>query len=79
MPVDLIEQRLMSALRPVFPRLTREEIINATPESIGQWDSITTVTLASVIEEECGLAIDLDGELSFMDILSTLRRRRALA
>jgi acyl carrier protein len=79
MPVDLIEQRLMGCFEAVFPRLSREEIVNATPESVAQWDSIATVTLSSVIEEEFGLPVDLDGGLSFPDILSALRQRRALA
>lgn len=76
---ELVEQRLMDCFEAVFPALSREQILSATPESVAQWDSIATVTLASVIEEEFGTAVEFDMELSFAEILSFLRQRGALA
>jgi acyl carrier protein len=52
------EERLLRCFSSVFPALTEEEIENATAESIGIWDSLSTVTLAAVIEEEFNTQID---------------------
>jgi len=69
----------MECFEAVFPGLTHDEILSATPESTKQWDSIATVTLAAVIEEEFGVTIEFDAKLSFTEILSFLRQHCALA
>jgi len=51
-------ERLLRCFSSVFPTLTEEEIENATAESIGIWDSLSTVTLAAVVQEEFDLEID---------------------
>ena len=72
------EKRLIRCFASVFPALTEEEIQNATADSIGMWDSLSTVTLAAVIQEEFNLDVDpeilpyLDSYRSFRDYLSTL-------
>jgi acyl carrier protein len=40
--------------------LTREQILGASVESAAQWDSVATVTLFNVIEEEFGTPVDYD-------------------
>jgi acyl carrier protein len=54
------EERLIHCFASVFPALTEEEIAKATANSVGMWDSLSTVTLAAVIQEEFGLEIDPD-------------------
>ena len=72
------EERLIRCFVSVFPALTEEEIQNATADSIGMWDSLSTVTLAAVIQEEFNLDVDpeilpyLDSFRSFRDYLATL-------
>jgi acyl carrier protein len=52
------ENRLLQCFASVFPGFTEEEIRQASPESNGAWDSLSTVTLAAVIQEEFDLEID---------------------
>jgi acyl carrier protein len=72
------EERLIRCFASVFPALTEEEIQDATADSIGMWDSLSTVTLAAVIQEEFNLDVDpeilpyLDSFRSFRDYLATL-------
>ncbi len=54
------DERLLRCFSSVFPALTKEEIENATAESVGVWDSLSTVTLAAVIQEEFNVEIDPD-------------------
>jgi acyl carrier protein len=74
------EKRLIRCFASVFPALTEEQIQNATADSVGMWDSLSTVTLAAVIQEEFNLDVDpailpyLDSFRSFRDYLSTLNR-----
>jgi len=79
MPVDATEQRLRDCFQAVFPDFAPADVDAATPESVSEWDSIATVRLAAVIEEEFGVALELDRNLSFAEILSYLRQRLAVA
>ncbi|QNI33499.1 acyl carrier protein [Alloacidobacterium dinghuense] len=69
------EQLLIRCFASIFPGLTEEEIQNASTDSVGIWDSLSTVTLASVIQEEFSLEIDpeilprLDSFEAFHDYL----------
>jgi acyl carrier protein len=62
-----VQERLMRCFSAIFPALTPEEILTASPETTGAWDSLASVTLIGVIEEEFGVSIDL---LEFGDISS---------
>ncbi|MGD0445078.1 MAG: hypothetical protein ABSA39_14185 [Edaphobacter sp.] len=55
-----LEDRLTCCFASVFQGLTEAEIRNASTESIGIWDSLSTVTLAAVIQEEFNLEIDVE-------------------
>ena len=55
-----MKDRLVRCFASVFPGLTREEILATDAESNGIWDSLSTVTLAAVIEEEFDVQIDPD-------------------
>jgi len=52
------ENRLLSCFASVFPGLSMEEIPGIRAQSQGIWDSLSTVTLAAVIQEEFNVEID---------------------
>jgi acyl carrier protein len=52
------ENRLLNCFASVFPGLSYEDIRNSNAESIGAWDSLSSVTLAALIQEEFNLEID---------------------
>lgn len=58
-PADL-DQRLQRCFLTVFPELAQSEVPSASTSSVGQWDSLATITLLSVIEEEFGIQTPLD-------------------
>jgi len=74
--MDETEKRLVACFSAVFPELTAEEIGQASATSVGSWDSVATVTLLSVVEEEFGFGIDVEdpGQFdSFQKFLNYLR------
>ena len=75
--VDQIEQQLQNLFRTVFPDLSVEELRHASANSVKSWDSVTAITLLTLIEEEFGIQIDFRGDIdrltSFMSIAEYLR------
>ena len=74
--MDEIEKRLAACFSAVLPDLSPDEIKNASTTSVDSWDSVTTVTLLAVIEEEFAISIeDLDPAKfdSFQNILTYLQ------
>jgi acyl carrier protein len=71
----LVEDRLVRCFLSVFPGLTTEEVRSAGAQSVGLWDSLATVTLAAVVQEEFQLEIgpeilpQLDSYEAFLDYL----------
>ena len=71
------DERLIRCFASVFPALTQEEIEVASSDSVGTWDSLCSVTLAAVIQEEFDVEIEpndlpnLDSFQAFRDYLST--------
>ncbi len=55
------ETRLIRCFSSVFPWLTPEEIRSMSMESTENWDSLSAVTLAAVVQEEFG--VDIDAEI----------------
>jgi len=74
--MDEIERRLAACFSTVLPELTPEEISQASATSVESWDSVATVTLLAVVEEEFGISIN-DENLpmcdSFKNILTYLQ------
>jgi len=54
------ESHLLRCFASVFPGLKQEELRSASAESLGIWDSLSSVTLAAVIQEEFNVEIDPD-------------------
>lgn len=74
--MDKIEARLVACFLAVFPNLTAEGIAQASATSMKSWDSLATVTLFAVIEEEFGISVDDENSVrfdSFTNILTYLQ------
>jgi acyl carrier protein len=52
------DDRLIRCFASVFPTIPPEEIPSIHAESAGVWDSLTSVTLVAVIQEEFNVEID---------------------
>jgi acyl carrier protein len=71
-------RRLTSCFASVFPNLGDDEIQSASHTSVANWDSIVTITLISVVEEEFKVSIpleDFENMVSFEQVLDCVRRR----
>ena len=64
--MDDLEQRLIRAFRVTFPELGEHDVPQADSASVAGWDSIATVTLINVVEEELGIQIDVEDIEDFM-------------
>lgn len=65
-----IEKRLEKCFALVFPKLRSSQIRSASTEDVAEWDSLASIRLAVVIEEEFGVKIpadDLPELMSFRD------------
>jgi acyl carrier protein len=58
--IDDIDARLCSIFVAAFPGLTAEEAAGADRDRVKEWDSVASVTLATMVEEEFGLSVDFD-------------------
>jgi acyl carrier protein len=74
-----VQTRLIRCFAAVFPELSSEEILRASPGSVGSWDSLASVTLLSVLEEEFQIQLaleDLEHLVSFDAALDYVRREK---
>jgi acyl carrier protein len=73
-----LEDRLASCFAVVFPDLSAAEIRRASNTSVATWDSLATVTLISLIEEEFTISLppdDFEYLVSFDLTADCLKRR----
>lgn len=72
--------RLVQCLSAYFPALSQEEIPRASMATVGEWDSMASVTLIAVVAEEFGIEIDPEDYERFvsyeliLDYLENVRR-----
>ena len=52
------DTRLLRCFAAVFPELCLEELRIVSSQSIGHWDSLSTVTLTAVVQEEFNIEIE---------------------
>jgi acyl carrier protein len=52
-------QRLIQCFAAVFPGLRPDQIPGSSVENVPNWDSLATVTLATVLDQEFGAKIDV--------------------
>jgi acyl carrier protein len=77
--MDEQQTRLANCFMAVFPELSREEVTQASPTTVQSWDSVATVTLLAIIEEEFGINIEVEDPAkfsSFQHILTYLQETR---
>ena len=55
-----IETRLCNCFQTVFPSLEESETRVASVASLPEWDSLATVTMISLVEEEFGIRVPED-------------------
>jgi acyl carrier protein len=54
-----MEKRLASCFSAVLPELIPAEILHASADSVPSWDSVATLNLIMVIEDEFGIEIEM--------------------
>lgn len=75
--MDQMEERLISCFSAVMPELSAGEIPQSSAVNASNWDSVTTVSLIAVIEEEFRISVEIDDLShfdSFQGILGYLKR-----
>ena len=73
-----IRERLMRCFSATFPNLTPEEVQLASPTTVESWDSLASITLVAVFEEEFAIQIepeDIEHLVSFEGSLDYLSKR----
>jgi acyl carrier protein len=73
---------LIKCFSAVFPELSEKDIREASLTSVPGWDSVATINLLAVIEEEFSIEIDpqdLGHLVSFKLILDYLRNQNGIA
>ena len=76
--MDDIETRLTQCFQLVFPELAAGGVSKAAPATVSSWDSIATITVVNLIEEEFEVQIgleDIEQEVSFNTLLNYLQRK----
>ncbi len=74
-----IESKLLECMKTVFPTVPEEALPGATMENLGQWDSLSTVNIAALIEESFEMEMepeDLVKLTSFENIASFLKEQK---
>jgi acyl carrier protein len=68
-----IQPRLTRCFSTVFPDLPVETIPNVSQATLTAWDSIASITLINVIEEEFAISMDFEllPELTSFDRIAT--------
>jgi len=71
--MDDVEKRVAVCFRAVFPELKPDEILQASPASVDQWDSLASVTLLSVLEEEFQIRLAIEDLQHLVSFESAVR------
>jgi acyl carrier protein len=58
--MDDIKERVIKCFETTFPDLPRSAITSASQGSVAAWDSLATVTLVNVLEDEFQVELDLE-------------------
>ena len=75
-----VSERLIKVFAAVFPELTPEEILVASPASVASWSSLATINIVSLVEEEFEIDVPPDrfeDMGSFELILDFLKQKEA--
>jgi acyl carrier protein len=55
-----LEKRLIKCFQAVFPDMPEAQALAAAQESVEAWDSLATVTLVTVIDDEFRVELDVE-------------------
>jgi len=69
--MDETRQRLTKCFEVVFPELSQDAIPGASTATLTAWDSVASITLMNVVEDEFGVELDLD-DLANLDSFEKL-------
>jgi len=69
-----VQTRLAKCFTAVFPNLPQSAVATASVDSVEGWDSLATVTLMSVVEEEFGTTIDPEELAELLSFDAYVRR-----
>ena len=78
--MDSLESRLQKCFAAVFPGIPSDHMATASQASVEAWDSVATVTLLNVVEEEFGVTMDLEDieNLSSFESITQALKARAI-
>jgi acyl carrier protein len=73
-----LQTRLATCFTRVFPGLPENKIRSATPQTLAEWDSVASISLVNVIEEEFNTEIDFEllAELDSFDAIANYLTKR---
>jgi acyl carrier protein len=77
-----VEERLIQSFLIVFPSLDREQVPGASITAVPEWDSIASINLLAVLEEEFAISVnpdDLPKLVSFASILEYVEAKQVSA
>ncbi len=57
--MDNLKERLLVCFSAVFPERTQQELLSGSVDSVPEWDSLRSITLVALIQEEFQIIIDL--------------------
>ena len=69
-----MDMRLTECFLTVFPHLSEQAVTGASVDSVDEWDSLKTVMLISVIEEEFDVVVPMEQ----METLTSFNAARRL-
>jgi acyl carrier protein len=78
--MDETQASLVRCFSAVFPSLAASDMAQASTASVKEWDSVASVTLFAMIEEQFGIEMDIQDlaeMVSFERILAYLRKADA--
>jgi acyl carrier protein len=70
--MDELDERLMECFRVVFPELSDEQIQSANSSTLNKWDSLASLSLVAVLEEEFACMFD-DAVVGNLDSFAAAR------
>ena len=76
--MDETRTRLLRCFAAVFPGSSETELAGASLGDVEGWDSVATITLLSLVEEEFGVEFepqDLERQTSFSKIVEHLKAK----
>jgi acyl carrier protein len=75
-----LRDNLLTCFAAVFPTLPPDRLVTASQSTVTEWDSLATVTLLNLVEEQLGIKLPDDAAehlTSFAEALAYVQARTA--